>query len=148
MQITRVEAKVRKSRITGGDVDRLPKVLRWKTVKLLNQLEGVKQISIKGKTQDAIFELSDQNVTLDFFDRKLRKEFVKTIDLLKWYQGSHWQSEPGLVGGPVYCTHCFHTRPPGSFSKHCPNSRCPSHEKWYQINGPSYRPQEDSVILL
>jgi hypothetical protein len=146
MQITRVEANVRKSRIGRVDVDKLPKALRMRTVRLLNKLEGVKRINIESRAQDAIFELSDRNVTLDFFDRKLRREFVKTIDLLQWYQGPHWHSTPGVIGGPVRCTHCGYTRLPGFFSSYCPNSGYPSHEKWRQIIGPSYKPPENPLV--
>ena len=143
MQITRVEANVRKSRIAGIDVDGLPKVLRMRMVKLLKKLEGVKRINVEGKVQDAIFELSDRNVTLNFFNRKLRREFVKTTDLLRWYQGPHWHSTRGVIGGRVHCIHCGYSRPPGFFGSYCPNSGCPSYEKWRQIIGPSYKPPED-----
>ena len=146
MQITRVEANVRKSRIAGADVDGLPKALRMRTVRLLNKLEGVKRISIEGEAKDAIFELSDRNVTLNFFNYKLRREFVKTIDLLQWYQGPHWHSTPGVIGAPVHCTHCGYSRLPGFFSSYCPNSGCPSREKWRQIIGPSYKPPEDPLM--
>ncbi len=144
MRITRVEGNVRKSRIEGKEVNELPKTLRMRTVKLLNKIEGVKYINVEGEAQDAIFELSNQNVTLDFFDdQKLRREIVKTIDLLQWYLGPHWHSHlhntPGVIGGPIRCTHCGHTRPPDFFSDYCPNSGCPSHEKWRQIIGPSYK---------
>ena len=142
MEITRVEKLVKKSRIAGTDVDGLPKRLRMRMVRLLNKLAGVKRINIEGKARDAIFELSDRNVTLTFFDRKIRKEFLKTIELLQWYRQPHWHStHRGVIGAPVHCAHCSYSSVPGAVrGGYCPVPSCPSHEKWRLIIGSSYEP--------
>ena len=141
MLITRVETNVRKSRIDEVDVDGLPKGLRRRMVGLLNKLPKVKRINVEDKIQDAIFELSDRNVTLTFFDRKIRKEFLKTTELLKWYRGKHWYSTSpqGAIGGTIYCTECRYSNVSGAVREYCPVPGCPSHKKWRMVIGPSYR---------
>lgn len=141
MQIIRVGTDVRKSIITGINVDNvngLPKASRERMIKLLNMLKDVKRINIKDKADDAIFEFSDVNVTLDFFNQKIRKEFIEIIDLLQWYERPHWSSREGVYGAPLCCTHCGYAKPSGS-PDDCPSPGCPSHEKWRQIIGPSYK---------
>jgi len=149
MEITRLEANIKKSRVAGVDVSGLPKGLRTMMAKLLDKLEGVKRINIEGKAQDAIFELSEKNVTLSFFDRKIRKEFLGTIELLQWYQQPHWHSaRRGVIGAPVHCAHCSYSTVPGAHGGYCPVPSCPSHEKWRLIIGPSYKPPGEDPRFL
>jgi len=142
MQITRVEDNVRKSRVDRVEVNELPKGLRFRMVRLLNRLKRVKQIKIKGKTQDALFEFLDKNVTLKSFDKKVKKEFLNTIELLRWYLSGHWytMSPPGAIGGEVHCANCNYSTIAGSLELYCPSPSCPSHQKWRMVIGPLYKP--------
>ncbi len=140
MQITRIEGNVGRSIVAGGKkVNELPPLLQMQMKDILSKMKGVKYINVEEESQGAIFELSNRNVTLDFFDEKLREEIMKTIDLLQWYQGHHWNGASDVCGGPIYCAHCSNIRPFNFFGSYCPNSQCPSHKKWSQIIGPSYK---------
>lgn len=149
MQIIRVEDNVRKSKVDRVEVSELPKGLRIRMVRLLNKLKEVKQINIKGKTQDALFEFMDRNVILKSFDKKIKKEFLNTIELLRWYLGKHWysMSPPGAIGGDVCCADCNYSRIAGSPELYCPSLSCPSHQKWRMVIGPLYKPPKKDPLF-
>jgi len=146
MQIIRVEDDVKKSQIDGIEVARLPKGLRTKMLRLLKKLTGVKIISLGRITTTTNFEFAERNVPLAFFDRKIRKEFQETINLLKWWLTPHWlsMSSSDAIGGEVYCMDCNHMMIAGSGGEYCPNPSCPSHKKWRMVIGPSYEPPTES----
>jgi hypothetical protein len=143
MQIIRVEMNVGKSIVGRITIDELPELLRIQMIDLLNKLAGVKQISIQGKVENAILELADKNVTLDFFDPELRNNFVEAVGLLEWYVAPHWAGSRAI--GPSSCAHCGHT-PRSCYSIYCTNPLCSSHKMWPKIIGPSYRRREDRLL--
>lgn len=144
MQIIRVEGNVKESRVDGVKVSNLPKGLQSRMVRLLNKLRGVKRINVEREVGDALFEISNKNVTSEHFNQKIRKEFLGTIGLLIWYLGRHWYSTgpEGVIGGPIYCEDCHHSEPSGHHG-YCPIASCPSHKKWRMVIGPSYTPPEE-----
>jgi hypothetical protein len=145
MQIIRVEGDVKKSRVDKNEVSGLPKGLRIKMLGLLNKLTGVKRINDDEGVRNALFELSDRNVTIDFFGRDVKKEFLRTADLLRWYLGRHWysMSPPGTIGGTIHCADCYYSTVAGAAHTYCPIPSCPSHKKWREVIGPSYKPQKE-----
>jgi hypothetical protein len=150
VQIIRVQNDIKKSTVDREKVSDLPEGLRKKMANLLANSEfsgnaKVKTINIGERAEDAILELPETNVTLDFFNETLRKEFIETVELFWWYRQPHWHSSrSGAIGAPVHCAHCGSSYVcPGPTRGFCTNSGCPSHEKWRQIIGPSYEIPEN-----
>lgn len=145
MEIIRVEDDVEKSTIDGCAVADLPDGLKAMMVAVLAKMPRVKRINVSDNASCALFELADKNVVLGYF-HGIEIEFLKTIELLLWYQGPHWHgSYGGGYGAPVHCAHCGYQSTPGAVhGDKCPIPSCLSHEKWRQIIGPSYKPPTES----
>ncbi len=147
MKIIRVNDRISKSTVDGSEIKELPLRLRVLLRRLLADLKRVKTITIDQEPQKAILEFSSRNATILSLSAKTRRQFIATMSLLQWYKRKHWYSHrpAGMLGGTIYCNDCDLGIIAGS-AWYCQNSACPSHEKWRQVIGPSYKPPENPMI--
>lgn len=150
MKVTIVQDLVELSRIeTRQDVPRvkdLPEGLRDKCLKLFSELseENVRSIIVEDSLKEAILEIGDTNNSLAVLGGELREEFQETINLLKWFLGSHFFSHQDVIGAPTYCIECGVEQPPGAIrGNKCVNPKCPSHAKWKKVDPKYEAPKRD-----
>jgi len=118
-------------------VNELPKNLRQLTSKILNQLIGVKSITIHGSIEGALFSLMAKNkrVDLNHWKKAIQKSFLRVIDLLYIYHTGGWK----IKKGSICCTTCgWRNSPSSQIMSPCSNETCGSHDKKTFIWGSAY----------
>ena len=159
MKIVRMDGDVQQSRLHAKvgffnqkakiKISELPEGLKNKMADLLNKLTGVKTIDLSDReTANAVIKLADKNVTIDAFDQDTKEEFVRTIDLLRWYLEKHWITHhPEYIGAASYCNDCNNIALPGS-GEYCDNPDCSSHKKWQEAIGPAYEAPKQTKSIF
>lgn len=147
MKIIRLEDRIGESTVDGERIGKLPLRLLILMRNLMANLKGIKSITIALEPKSAVFELAGRNVSISSLGKKKRELFLRIVPLLLWYKKEHWyRNNPDLIGGTIYCSECHSGFVLGSIGIYCPNAWCPSHKKWQEIIGPSYKPPENPMI--
>ncbi|MFA5997561.1 MAG: hypothetical protein WC791_03685 [Candidatus Paceibacterota bacterium] len=121
-------------------INELPQKLWTRVLNEVAQLSdrGVSAVEFKEGGHFVLTRNSQNYVVVpcpEFLKGIPMKPIIETIQLLRWYLGTHlYACEPGCLGGRIGCNDCHRTQPGGvPFSDNCVYEHCSSHTKWAQI---------------